>query len=651
MKNSLLMILTVFGIMGLNAQTVQRNVLIESFTQASCGPCAVGNPNLTSLINANPGKVVVLKYQTSWPGYDPMNEQNPEQVATRVDYYGVTGVPNVRIDGTLDAGVSGSVTQAQITNAYNVPAPLAMVLTHSLSADLSQITINCDITNPNTTAAWTGNNAFLRVAVIEKSIEFAAAPGSNGEEKFGYVMRQMYPDAQGTALTSIDAGATVNFTWTVDVPDYIYDYSQIAVVAFAQAQTSKTVYQAAISEPQPLVGDFPDAGFVTTTEGPTSLCEYSLVPSATVSNEGDIDLTSFDVSYTLNGGTPVTQSWTGTLAPGSSEVISFPTATIAGGTTVINYSLTNLNGGLQDIYSHNNLVSPEAFSVLPADPIGDELFNSIETSVIEGTPPYTIVDKADIIDLMVIDRAWFNTNLSTVPATNPAGGFAASEKSIMVGFWWTPPGTSTTMTFNKIDMSENINDTLSFDVAYRQYTSENDQLLVDISTDCGVTWENVYDKAGAELATVGASQTLFYPTAAHWRNEVVDLSAYDGAEEVIVRFTANAEFGNNLFLDNINIFSKFVSGLEDAIVESNVSVFPNPASSVVNIDFSMVKANEVSVQVYDVTGKLVTTLLENQVLGAGEQRVIWNNPAATGLYFVKILTEEGEISRKVSVVK
>lgn len=650
MKKSLLMFLAVSASILLNAQTAQRLVLIESFTQASCGPCAVGNPNLTNVINNNIDKVAVLKYQTSWPGYDPMNEQNPDQVQDRVDYYGVNGVPDVWIDGTFNAGNSASVTNAQVTNAYAVPAPLSMTLTHSLSADLSQITINCDVTNPNTTTAWTGSNAFLRVALIEKSIDFDAAPGSNGETKFAYVMRQMYPNTQGTSISTIAAGATVNYTWTVDVPSYIYEYSKIGVVAFVQAEAAKTIYQAAISQPQPLVGDFPDAGFAVSTQGPSSLCEYSLTPSATVTNDGDIDLTSFDVSYTLNGGAPVTQSWTGTLAPGATESIDFPVATIPGGTTVIEYAMSNINGGLQDINNHNNITSPEAFSVLPLDPAGKQLLNSMETSVIEGTPPFSIVERAAITDLMVANQDWF-TSIGAPGVTGPVGGFAASEKSILVGLWWLPAGESTSITFHKVDWSENINDSITFDVAYRQYGAENDQLIVSVSDDCGATWTDVYDKAGAALKTANASTTFFVPTAAQWRKEAIDMSNFDGTEELVVRFTVNSDFGNNLFLDNINIFGTVVSGVEDAIVDGKVTIFPNPASSQANIGFAMAKAGEVSVTIHDVTGKLVTSLLDSQLVGAGEQNLVWDNPASTGMYFVKIRTAEGEITRKLNVVK
>lgn len=213
-------------------------------------------------------------------------------------------------------------------------------------------------------------------------------------------------------------------------------------------------------------------------------------------------------------------------------------------------------------------------------------------------------------------------------------------------------GTKSSLTFDKLDWTQRENNTLTFDLAYRQYQGENDRLQVMISTDCGVTWQSAYNKAGSALSTVGAATAFFVPTtASQWRTETVDLAAWDGASDVIVQFLVTSAYGNNMYFDNINIAGTVVSGVEDAIVGSNVNVFPNPASSVVNIEFNMVKSNNVSVQVYDVAGKLVTTLLDNQVLGAGAQNLQWNNPTSNGLYFVKIRTEEGEVTRKVSVLK
>ena len=103
------------------AQT-QRFVIIEEFTQASCGPCAQQNPAFNALLSANSTKTFGLKYQTSFPGVDPMNEHNPEQVSDRWDYYPGTGVPYCRLDGSTKpagsayAGAPANVTQAMMTH-------------------------------------------------------------------------------------------------------------------------------------------------------------------------------------------------------------------------------------------------------------------------------------------------------------------------------------------------------------------------------------------------------------------------------------------------------------------------------------------------------------------------------------------------------
>src|SRR5436190_1980734 len=81
------------------AQT-QRMVLTEEFTQASCPPCASANPTYNAMCDANPTKLIGLHYQVSWPGSDPMNAENATQVATRVSYYGVSGVPDSKLDGS-----------------------------------------------------------------------------------------------------------------------------------------------------------------------------------------------------------------------------------------------------------------------------------------------------------------------------------------------------------------------------------------------------------------------------------------------------------------------------------------------------------------------------------------------------------------------
>ena len=98
---------------------------------------------------------------------------------------------------------------------------------------------------------------------------------------------------------------------------------------------------------------------------------------------------------------------------------------------------------------------------------------------------------------------------------------------------------------------------MTFDVAYRQYSTlstEQDTLEVAYSTNCGATWTQVYIKGSSTLSTVAGTQTTaFTPTNTQWRNESVSMNAAAGNGGVIICFRNRGHYGNNIYVDNVNI--------------------------------------------------------------------------------------------------
>ncbi len=97
---------------------------------------------------------------------------------------------------------------------------------------------------------------------------------------------------------------------------------------------------------------------------------------------------------------------------------------------------------------------------------------------------------------------------------------------------------------------------LYFDVAYHPYslTEYLDTLEVIVSTDCGASFTPVYTKYGSELSSVsGIDTTAFVPSAMQWRKDSVDLSSFTGSNEVMIGFRNIGNYGNNIYLDNINV--------------------------------------------------------------------------------------------------
>jgi len=80
--------------------------------------------------------------------------------------------------------------------------------------------------------------------------------------------------------------------------------------------------------------------------------------------------------------------------------------------------------------------------------------------------------------------------------------------------------------------------------------------------------------------------------------------------------------------------------------------FPNPVGpSATTIDFSLHEAGHVLLEVFDVGGRRVATLVDGPV-GAGEHRCSWNaDGVASGVYTCRLSVGSGTVSRKVTVVR
>lgn len=337
MKKTSLLVALAISTGALFAQS-QRLVFIEEFTQASCGPCASANPAFNALLAANTTKAVSVKYQVSWPGVDPMNAQNPTEVATRVSYYGVSGVPDAYMDGNVYAGGSPSgITQTSINNEYAVPSPFSINLVHWFNAANDSIFINCEVTATQNTTLTTGR---LRIAMIEKTISFTNPPGSNGEKDFYNVFRKAYPNANGTVLASTwTSGQKKTVSFKAKIPSYIYSKPQIAMVAWIQDDANKNTKQSAYSPSagnppaQAPVADF-TSDVVSSCDGIVKFSDQSaLFPTSWSWNFGD-NTTSTQQNPThqyFASGTYNVQL-TATNANGNNQVIknSYVTVTFTG---------------------------------------------------------------------------------------------------------------------------------------------------------------------------------------------------------------------------------------------------------------------------------------------------------------------------------
>jgi len=80
--------------------------------------------------------------------------------------------------------------------------------------------------------------------------------------------------------------------------------------------------------------------------------------------------------------------------------------------------------------------------------------------------------------------------------------------------------------------------------------------------------------------------------------------------------------------------------------------YPNPFNPTTQIRFTISEAQQVSLKVYDMAGRLVANLVDNSSYSAGSHEMTFNaNSLASGIYFYRFITEREIVTRKMTLMK
>jgi hypothetical protein len=250
--------------------------------------------------------------------------------------------------------------------------------------------------------------------------------------------------------------------------------------------------------------------------------EYSITGTRRVCAGGTINLG-------VTGITDATYQWTGANGfTSTNQSISVPNAS---STTVGTYNVAVTKNGCTHtgkdavvrLNGNTNAPFSQNFEAASAIPTGWEVINP------NG------------------DNTWSVTSL--------AGGFGTSSKSIRAMNYPSPNSTGRfdSLFTPVISLGGVAASQLRFDVAYAQYTGRADTLTILASVNCSNTYQVIFKKGGAELATASSLVSSYTPTASQWRTETVSLSGLPSASSVQFVFVSRSAYGNYIYLDNINL--------------------------------------------------------------------------------------------------
>jgi photosystem II stability/assembly factor-like uncharacterized protein len=233
-------------------------------------------------------------------------------------------------------------------------------------------------------------------------------------------------------------------------------------------------------------------------------------------------------------------------------------------------------------------------------------------------------------------------NGGTWTGSPTVGGYSASAKSAKFdNYNIDSQGSLDDLIFN-IDGNQLVNQPLlTFDVAYCRWGGGySDSLFVGVSTDCGASYQYVYYRGGENLATAPDFQSEFVPSTNQWRTDTVNLTAWAGQSNVQVAFRNKGDWGNILYLDNINIGSNV--GLGEAPLTQTPIVFPNPLRPGGTINVKNIPTSKLSL--WDGKGKRVwTAKAEHEFKGQLPPQI------SAGWYLLQIESDQSIWNLKVIV--
>ena len=227
-------------------------VLFERFTQHNCGPCAAADPYQLSIyqshVDSNGYHIGMITYQGWWPGgnNDPFYRYDTLPQRQRIQYYHVSGVPWVYINGVVNAQYYYTQWASHVSAEEDYrKTPMEFIVDSSISATYlyqDSMGIHGQITfTIHQMGAMVPKSYRLRVVIVQDSVYYNAPNNTNFHVmKFRHWIDTSYvpTDTGGTTTYTLDFFLP-NPTWSTDPG---LDILHTVAVMFVQSDDDHRVW-------------------------------------------------------------------------------------------------------------------------------------------------------------------------------------------------------------------------------------------------------------------------------------------------------------------------------------------------------------------------------------------------------------------------
>jgi len=185
--------------------------------------------------------------------------------------------------------------------------------------------------------------------------------------------------------------------------------------------------------------------------------------------------------------------------------------------------------------------------------------------------------------------------------------------------------------------------------------------IVELSTDMGISWEQIFPTDGYPLQIEPNEASPFDPhtpcfggTSPGWGYETFLVTGHPGDVKFRFRFGSDAHVTDEgWYIDCITVQSR-LAGVDEKITlpeEASIHAYPNPFNTKTSIQLFVPRSGMVTVSVYNIRGEIVATILDN-FLPAGTYRTVWDaSSLPSGVYLTKLKASGRAATTKLLLLK
>ncbi len=359
-------------------------------------------------------------------------------------------------------------------------------------------------------------------------------------------------------------------------------------------------------------------------------CNATILPQVEVKNNGSNVINTVTFNYTFNA-IPFSYNWNGLINAGQTVTINLPQTTLAKGA----YNFTITSTILNDTYSDNN-VATGTFYLNDSGTVNDvNTFENPSDDLLEN-------DEGSATGIWIRGlRAGsiLTSGTNNVYATSSSGNYPNQTKSYLISECY--------------NLSQLANPQISFKMAF-DLENNWDIVYVEYSTNFGQNWDvlgtmgtNWYNSdrtpqtSGTDCNNcVGAQWTGTDAVVKTYSYSLLDLNAEQNIIFRIVFQSDESVTNQGAIIDDFLISGVLAT---DSFDLNSIAIYPNPSSGIFTITSNNFPIEKI--EVYDVTGKIITT--ENNLQITNNSSVLNLTDVASGLYFVRITANNQKTIKKI----